>query len=88
MFDYEQHHYDKEKLRSTSTSIGLIMIDQDADLEQVRAMPPISEGLSSSISFIFCVCFFPLLYLFSLYFISKDVDFVQVWYTSFLYVYS
>lgn len=36
MFDYEQHHYDKEKLRSTSSSIGLIMIDQDADLEQVR----------------------------------------------------
>lgn len=36
MFDYEQHHYDKEKLRANSTSIGLIMIDQDADLEQVR----------------------------------------------------
>ncbi|KAK3882702.1 hypothetical protein Pcinc_012911 [Petrolisthes cinctipes] len=36
MFDYEQHHYDKEKLRSASSSLGMIMIDQDADLEQVR----------------------------------------------------
>lgn len=40
MFDYEQHHYDKEKLRANSTSIGLIMIDQDADLEQVRGCFP------------------------------------------------
>nr|XP_045595671.1 eye-specific diacylglycerol kinase-like isoform X3 [Procambarus clarkii] len=36
MYDYEQHHYDKEKLRSASSSIGVIMSDQDADLEQVR----------------------------------------------------
>ncbi|XP_069978351.1 diacylglycerol kinase zeta isoform X3 [Penaeus vannamei] len=36
MFDYEQHHYDKEKLRQASSPLGLIMIDQDADLEQVR----------------------------------------------------
>lgn len=36
MFDYEQHHYDKEKLRSASFPLGIIMIDQDADLEQVR----------------------------------------------------
>ena len=36
MFDYEQHHYDKEKLRSASSPLGLIVIDQDADLEQVR----------------------------------------------------
>ncbi|XP_076064049.1 retinal degeneration A isoform X9 [Oratosquilla oratoria] len=36
MYDYEQHHYDREKLRSASAPLGLIMIDQDADLEQVR----------------------------------------------------
>lgn len=46
MFDYEQHHYDKEKLRANSTSIGLIMIDQDADLEQVRGWLLLFLGFS------------------------------------------
>ena len=52
MFDYEQHHYDKEKLRCNSSSIGLIMIDQDADLEQVRHIPPESSVFLSFSSFI------------------------------------
>lgn len=35
MYAYEHHHYDKEKLRTTSAPLGIILIDQDADLEQV-----------------------------------------------------
>ncbi|XP_037074296.1 eye-specific diacylglycerol kinase-like [Pollicipes pollicipes] len=36
MSDYEQYHYDKETLMQHSTPLGVIMVDHDSDLEQVR----------------------------------------------------
>ncbi|KAK3097959.1 hypothetical protein FSP39_014847 [Pinctada imbricata] len=36
MQDYEQLHYDKDKLREASIPLGLIVVDNNADLEQVR----------------------------------------------------
>ncbi|XP_071134998.1 diacylglycerol kinase zeta-like isoform X44 [Mytilus edulis] len=36
MADYEMLHYDKDKLREASVPLGLIVVDNNADLEQVR----------------------------------------------------
>ncbi|XP_072155081.1 eye-specific diacylglycerol kinase isoform X5 [Bemisia tabaci] len=36
MMDYEQHHYDKEKLRQSAMCLGEIEVNPSADLEQVR----------------------------------------------------
>lgn len=36
MADYEMLHYDKDKLREASIPLGLIVVDNNADLEQVR----------------------------------------------------
>ncbi|ELT95564.1 hypothetical protein CAPTEDRAFT_165134 [Capitella teleta] len=36
MADYEALHYDKEKLREASVPLGIIVVENDADLEQVR----------------------------------------------------
>ncbi|CAI9735816.1 diacylglycerol kinase zeta-like isoform X6 [Octopus vulgaris] len=36
MSDYEALHYDKDKLQSASTKCGNIVVDNNADLEQVR----------------------------------------------------
>ncbi|XP_076334675.1 diacylglycerol kinase zeta-like [Tachypleus tridentatus] len=36
MTDYETYHYDKEKLRYVSMSLGCICVDLDSDLEQLR----------------------------------------------------
>ncbi|GAB0095419.1 Ankyrin repeat-containing domain [Sergentomyia squamirostris] len=38
MSDYEQHHYDKDLLKQSATSIGCIEVNPIADLEQVRAL--------------------------------------------------
>jgi len=36
MADYEVLHYDKDKLREASVPLGIIVVENDADLEQVR----------------------------------------------------
>ncbi|XP_043232543.1 eye-specific diacylglycerol kinase-like isoform X8 [Amphibalanus amphitrite] len=36
MSDYEQYHYDKETLMQHSMPLGVILVDHDSDLEQVR----------------------------------------------------
>ncbi|XP_012941356.1 diacylglycerol kinase zeta [Aplysia californica] len=36
MADYETLHFDKEKLRQASVPLGIIVVDNNADLEQVR----------------------------------------------------
>ncbi|XP_047003270.1 eye-specific diacylglycerol kinase isoform X3 [Schistocerca americana] len=38
MSDYEQHHYDKELLKQTAISLGVIEVNPVSDLEQVRKM--------------------------------------------------
>ncbi|KAL1472186.1 hypothetical protein MTO96_023094 [Rhipicephalus appendiculatus] len=38
MADYENYHYDKEKLRSLSIPIGTLTVNPDTDLENVRLM--------------------------------------------------
>lgn len=38
MLDYEQHHYDKEKLKQSACHIGNIEVNPVSDLEQVRAI--------------------------------------------------
>ncbi|KAL3882241.1 hypothetical protein ACJMK2_028604 [Sinanodonta woodiana] len=36
MADYESYNYDKDKLRSVSTPLGMIVVDNNANLEEVR----------------------------------------------------
>jgi len=38
MSDYEQHHYDKEILKQTATSVGEIEVNPASDLEQIRVL--------------------------------------------------
>ncbi|XP_055681925.1 uncharacterized protein LOC129789281 isoform X2 [Lutzomyia longipalpis] len=38
MSDYEQHHYDKDLLKQSATSIGYIEVNPIADLENVRTL--------------------------------------------------
>lgn len=38
MSDYENHHYDKELLKTTANQFGNVKIDPMADLEQVRKL--------------------------------------------------
>lgn len=38
MTDYENHHYDKDLLKSSATAFGSIKINPIADLEQVRKL--------------------------------------------------
>ncbi|XP_033101734.1 diacylglycerol kinase zeta-like isoform X3 [Anneissia japonica] len=37
MHDYERLNYDKEKLKKASVPLGIIKVDSDSDLEQIRA---------------------------------------------------
>lgn len=36
MTDYEQHHYDKDRLQHSALNLGQIEVNPIADLEQVR----------------------------------------------------
>uniref|UniRef100_T1JHM2 Diacylglycerol kinase n=1 Tax=Strigamia maritima TaxID=126957 RepID=T1JHM2_STRMM len=36
MSDYENYHYDKERLRKASIPLGIIVVDQDTDLDHIR----------------------------------------------------
>lgn len=38
MSDYEQHHYDKELLKQTATTLGAIEVNPTSDLEQIRVL--------------------------------------------------
>lgn len=38
MSDYEQHHYDKETLKQSATTIGAIDVNPTSDLEAVRVL--------------------------------------------------
>lgn len=38
MADYENYHYDKDLLRQQSIPLGTLIVQQDADLEQVRGL--------------------------------------------------
>ncbi|XP_078000630.1 diacylglycerol kinase zeta-like isoform X2 [Glandiceps talaboti] len=37
MYDYERLNYEKEKLKKASVPLGIIVVDSDSDLEQIRA---------------------------------------------------
>lgn len=38
MSDYEQHHYDKDSLKQSAETIGLIEVNPTSDLEVVRLL--------------------------------------------------
>ncbi|XP_006818049.2 diacylglycerol kinase zeta-like [Saccoglossus kowalevskii] len=37
MYDYERLNYEKEKLKKASVPLGIIVVDSDSDLEEIRA---------------------------------------------------
>ncbi|ESO87278.1 hypothetical protein LOTGIDRAFT_107128, partial [Lottia gigantea] len=48
MTDYETLHYDKDKLRDASIPLGIIVVENNADLEQVRSqIDKIQESLKN-----------------------------------------
>lgn len=49
MDQYERHHYDKPMLRKLANKLGIVEIDSQCDLEQVRNM--LNEKFEQSISY-------------------------------------
>jgi diacylglycerol kinase (ATP) len=65
MSDYDQHHYDKEKLKSSAQHMGAIEVNPVSDLEQVRLIvnkfsedQPDGPKLSPDWCFIDCKCLY------------------------------
>ena len=65
MSDYEQHHYDKEKLKLSAQNMGSIEVNPVSDLEQIRLVVnkfseehPDGPKLSPDWCFIDCEFFF------------------------------